>query len=185
MEHTESVADPVATISARVKQLRGRHGWTAQQLGERMTELGVPWDRSIVANLENGRRRTVSVVEWLALARALDVSPVHLLVEPEGPGADASKARDPYQVTPTEAASKEDARAWIRGMTSLPGADLRIFYSEVPAEEWGYIWALAKKPADVEPDARFSEPGKWLRRAYGGYGNPDVTGQGGNDGERR
>lgn len=133
----------------------------------------------MVANFENGRRPSVSVTEWLALARALDVAPVHLLIEPEGPGATAAEAKAPFRITPQEAVRKDEARAWMRGMDSLPGTDLRIFYSEVPADEWGYIWALAKRPADVDPDARFSEPSKWLRRAYGGYG---VFERGGDDG---
>ncbi|GAA3828980.1 helix-turn-helix domain-containing protein [Streptomyces chiangmaiensis] len=177
MKHTDELDDPVATIRARVKELRARKGWSASDLAKRLVKKGILWNRSVVANFESGRRPTVSVPEWLALARVLDVSPLHLLIQPEGPG---EKGDASYNVTSDDAVTRDAARAWVRGMTALPDTDLRIFFSEMPAEEWGNIWALAKNPADVDPDARFNEPGKWLRRAYGGYGNPDVIG--GDDG---
>jgi transcriptional regulator with XRE-family HTH domain len=173
MEHSMA-AGPIDTLARRVRQVRARRELTAQQLADRLRELGVPWDRATVTKLETGRRQNVTLTEWLALARALEVAPVHLLVEPEGPGA-AADAAEPYQVTPTETASREDARAWIRGMSSLPQTDLRIFYSEVPAEEWGYSWVLLQQGAD--PEGRVGELHKWARRGYGGFGNPDVTGK--------
>ncbi|MFD6939645.1 helix-turn-helix domain-containing protein [Streptomyces goshikiensis] len=126
MDHNEH-ADPVATISGRARQLRRRKDWTAAELGERMVSLGVPWDRSIVANLENGRRKSVSVSEWLALAVALDVAPVHLLVPPEG---------GRYQPTPALEYEASTVRAWIRGEEPLPGVDARTFRMEAPEGEW-------------------------------------------------
>lgn len=47
-----------------------------------MAKVGIRWDRSIVANLDLGRRATVSVDELLALATVLDCSPWALL--PDG-----------------------------------------------------------------------------------------------------
>lgn len=102
---------------------------TGAGLAERMTEIGVPWDRSIVANLENGRRKTVSVVELLALARVLDVAPVHLLVPTEDDDA-------PYRMVPSSVVSAGRARAWIVGLFHLPSTDERLYYSEVPRYEW-------------------------------------------------
>lgn len=168
------------TLARRVRQARARQELTAQQLADRLRELGVPWDRATVTKLETGRRQNVTLTEWLALARALDVAPVHLLVQPEGPGAAAGEARQPYQVTPTETVTREEARAWMRGMTSLPQTDLRVFYSEVPAEEWGHRWLLLQQNAD--PEGRVGDLHKWAQRGYGGFGNPDVTGEG-RDGE--
>lgn len=127
MKHTTKAEDPVAAIRQRAKQLRGRKGWTGADLGQHMTAKGVPWDRSIVANLENGRRRTVSVVELLALARVFDVAPVHLMV----PLGD----RD-YQATPSERCSTSAARAWIRGEAPLPDTDTHVFRTEVPEDEF-------------------------------------------------
>ncbi len=47
-----------------------------------MTELGVSWGRTSVQKLEAGRRSSVSVGEWLALALVFDVPPVWLLADP-------------------------------------------------------------------------------------------------------
>jgi len=52
---------------------------SAQQLADRTAELGMPIPRSVLANLESGRRETVSVAEVLVLAAALGVSPIELM----------------------------------------------------------------------------------------------------------
>jgi len=52
---------------------------SAQQLADRTAELGMPIPRSVLANLESGRRDTVSVAEVLALAAALNVAPIDLI----------------------------------------------------------------------------------------------------------
>lgn len=52
---------------------------STQQLADRTAELGLPIQRSVLANLENGRRGSVSVAELLVLAAALDAAPVDLL----------------------------------------------------------------------------------------------------------
>jgi transcriptional regulator with XRE-family HTH domain len=70
-----------------MRKLRTERGWSAQRLSEEMSKVGVPWDRSIVANLEYGRRRTVSVEELLALAYVLAVPPPLLFLDLES-GAD-------------------------------------------------------------------------------------------------
>jgi transcriptional regulator with XRE-family HTH domain len=50
-----------------------------QQLADRTAELGMPIPQSVLANLESGRRETVSVAEILVLAAALKVSPLELI----------------------------------------------------------------------------------------------------------
>jgi transcriptional regulator with XRE-family HTH domain len=52
---------------------------SAQQLADRTAEIGMPIPRSVLANLESGRRETVSVAEVLVLAAALNVSPIELM----------------------------------------------------------------------------------------------------------
>lgn len=52
---------------------------SAQQLADRTAELGMPIPRSVLANLESGRRETVSLAEILVLAAALGVSPMELM----------------------------------------------------------------------------------------------------------
>lgn len=113
-------------ISLQARALRGARGWSAQRLAEEMTSVGVPWDRSVVANLENGRRRAVSVDEWLALAMVLGVAPIHLLVPIDTTGE--------YQITPNLAADLKTAREWIRGNWPYPNKPLRPFH-ELTAED--------------------------------------------------
>lgn len=92
-----------------------------------MATVGVPWDRSIVANFETGRRSTVNVEELLALAYVLDVAPVHLLVPPES---------GPYNPVSIVESNTANVRAWIRGTRELAGQDPRRFFAEVPLDEY-------------------------------------------------
>lgn len=144
MQHTGGAHAPVDTIRRRVKELRRRSGMTAAELAEQLDALGVPWNRSIVANFEGGRRPTVSVVEWLALARVLNVAPVHLLVPPD------AEPNDPYQVTPVDTVHVKDARHWIRGYEPLSGSNRRDFHREEPREEQGRIWIPLSEEAYQE-----------------------------------
>jgi transcriptional regulator with XRE-family HTH domain len=123
----ESAVAPVETLARRVREARNRKGLTAQQLAERLQSSGLSWDRGTVAKVETGRRQNISVVEWLALARALDVAPIHLLVPLDD--------ERPYLVTPEERVSAGRARQWIRGTKPLAGTDLQIFWTEVPLNE--------------------------------------------------
>lgn len=60
-----------------IKAARLRRGLSARALAEATGEV---IDRNRVANLENGRGRTIAVWELLALAKALQVPPIELLV---------------------------------------------------------------------------------------------------------
>lgn len=125
-------ASPTQVVAAQVRRLRDRHGWTAQQLADKMTEAGIAWNRAIVAKLETGRRSFVTVDEVMALAYVLDVAPVHLLVPIENGLAPNTQLRITSSVVTVPGA----ARAWIRGQMHIGGQDARIYYSEVPKDEW-------------------------------------------------
>ncbi|MEU5345700.1 helix-turn-helix transcriptional regulator [Streptomyces sp. NPDC020766] len=125
MEHVDAVT-PVETIAKRVREARNRKGMTALELADDLKRRGLDWDRQTVTKLETGRRQNVSVAELLALARALDVSPLHLLVPLE---------EVEYKVTPEESMPAARVREWVRGKEPLPGTDQRIFRSEVPLDE--------------------------------------------------
>ncbi|MFB7647142.1 helix-turn-helix domain-containing protein [Streptomyces sp. NPDC056084] len=122
-------AETTKIIARRAREVRKGRGWTAAELGQRMAAQGVPWDRQIVANLENHKRQNVTVNELLALARVLDVAPINLLVPPTNDG--------PFHVTPVETVAPSAARAWLRGDRPLSGTDLRTFRTEVPLDELG------------------------------------------------
>ena len=72
-------------IGGRIRELRLRPGvnLSAQALADRTREYGHELKRSVIANLESGRRTNVSVADLLVLATALDVPPV-MLVYPIG-----------------------------------------------------------------------------------------------------
>lgn len=123
------VSETTKIIMRRIRALRGRHGWTASELAKHMAKVGIPWDRQIVTNVENGKRANITVNEWLALARVFDVAPIHLLI----PVVDAAV----FNVTPNETVPTSRARAWIRGAEPLPGTNPRTFRTEVPLNELG------------------------------------------------
>ena len=155
----------------RVKQLRRARGWTGAELGKRMEDVGIPWDRAIVANVENGRRRSFTVAELLALAVVFDVAPVHFLIAPDA---------ERYSITPKREYEAGRVRAWVRGEAPLPGTNLRTFRTEVPMEElergrsaselaakreaferWGSWDAV-----DVEAE-KTRDPGPWTEKGAG------------------
>ncbi|MFE7803983.1 helix-turn-helix domain-containing protein [Streptomyces sp. NPDC057430] len=67
------------SIAGEVRRRRQELGLSAQQLSERCAALGMPIQRSVLANLESGRRTSVTVPEVLILAAALDTPPGLLL----------------------------------------------------------------------------------------------------------
>ena len=72
--------ETVAAIVARnVGELRGRRQFSVRDLSRRLEELGTPMLASAISKIENGQRK-VTVDELVALARALNVSPVRLLL---------------------------------------------------------------------------------------------------------
>ncbi|MFG3287216.1 hypothetical protein ACGF3G_00130 [Streptomyces sp. NPDC048179] len=66
-------------VAQEVRRHRQRRAMSAQQLSDRCAELGMPIQRSVLANMESGRRSTVTVAEVLVLAAALDVAPAQLV----------------------------------------------------------------------------------------------------------
>lgn len=98
-------------VAAQVRYWREQRGMTALQLARRTDQLGYHLPRSILANLENNRRDTISVAELLILAAALDVPPV-LLIAPVG------RERD-LEVLPGTPATPWRVRGWIHGAVEL------------------------------------------------------------------
>ncbi|MEU3277288.1 helix-turn-helix domain-containing protein [Streptomyces antibioticus] len=136
---------PSDVVAQRLQVLRKRQGLTAKDLAERCRAEGAPsLTASVIANIESGRRdadgerrRHVTLEEWLILARVLHVAPIHLLVPTDSETAYMKLTPEPpekhpgLQVTPAGI-----VREWIRGDHQLPGTDERLYFSEVPADEW-------------------------------------------------
>ena len=72
------VARQVAREVRRYREMQ-RPKMSTQKLADCTAELGMPIPRSVLANLESGRRDTVSVAEVLILAAALNVAPIELI----------------------------------------------------------------------------------------------------------
>jgi hypothetical protein len=119
-----------------------------------MTAVGVPWDRSIVANFETGRRAGVSVEEMLALADVLGVAPVYLMLPIDDEEALVA-------VTPTRAAKTYQVREWIRGRMHLRGQDGRRYHTQVPELEMVYP---PKSATPVAPILTVPEPAEPARK---------------------
>ena len=76
------------TVRANVRRLRG--GMQYKELSERLAELGNPIPPLGLRRIENGERR-VTVDDLCALAVAFDVSPLTLLLPPDGVWVAASR----------------------------------------------------------------------------------------------
>ncbi len=125
---------PTAAVAGRVRDLRQRRGWSAAELAARCADKGLDgFNRSVLANIESGRRSYVTVAEWLTLAYVLDVAPVHLLVPTE---VDEDVTEDLYAICPDVFLPIPQAREWVRGGYAPAAVDPRRYFSEVPREEW-------------------------------------------------
>jgi transcriptional regulator with XRE-family HTH domain len=79
MTQTDWPAQVTARVAAAVRRFRRAKGMSAQELADACSDLGYEIPRNVIANLENGRRASVDLTEFLILAEALDVPPVLLL----------------------------------------------------------------------------------------------------------
>jgi transcriptional regulator with XRE-family HTH domain len=92
-------------IASQVRRWRDKRGLSAQRLADRTAELAGPIPRAVLANLESGRRDTVSVAELFILAKALNVAPVDLLFPAE--------ANVAVEIAPGESLPRERAVSWF------------------------------------------------------------------------
>jgi transcriptional regulator with XRE-family HTH domain len=118
-------------LAGEVRRYRTERKMSAQQLADRCADIGLPIARSVLANLESGRRETFSVAELLVLAKALEVAPI-LLLFPLG-------RQEAMEVVPGEKVPVPDAAMWFTGEMSWPGS------TEAEALRWMEI----SFPADL------------------------------------
>lgn len=71
-------------IALRMRTLRHQRRWTGMELSIRTDVAGFQIPRSIITNLENGRRDMVTVAELTVLAKVFNVH-VNWLATGEGP----------------------------------------------------------------------------------------------------
>jgi transcriptional regulator with XRE-family HTH domain len=114
---------PTAVCSSRIREIRGARGLSASALANRLADLGRPeLNRSVIANIENGRRDAISLEELVAFALALDVAPLDL-VTPAGESAAVTVLPD----------WEEDAiafRSWFAGEEPLDRVDAEAYFDQ-------------------------------------------------------
>ncbi|OZC55432.1 transcriptional regulator [Rhodococcus sp. 06-621-2] len=105
--------DLVSRIAGEVRRLRGKEhaALSAAKLADRTYDIGYGISRSVVADLENGRKKSLDVSELLVLAAALGVSPVQL-VYPNLPKGNV-------EVLPGLDQESHDALRWFSGEAGL------------------------------------------------------------------
>ncbi|MDR1441882.1 MAG: helix-turn-helix domain-containing protein [Bifidobacteriaceae bacterium] len=74
-----------ADIGRNLGKARRAVGLTGEQLAQKTKQIGHEVTRSVIANIETGRRETVTVQDIAVLAAALGVPPVVLLYDVSGP----------------------------------------------------------------------------------------------------
>lgn len=141
---------PAAVVASRVKELRKDKGWSAADLVAKCEARGLTGlTRSIVANLESGRRAYVTVEELFTFATVFDVPPPMLYIPLED---------EQFAVTPNTVVSPWRVLRWIRGEEPLTQEDVAFWRTETEA-----AYELDKQHRRVQGDVQNAERG--LRRA--------------------
>jgi transcriptional regulator with XRE-family HTH domain len=149
----------VGAIAEAVRWHRKRRGMSAQQLADECARLGYAVPRSVLTNLENGRRETVSVPEWLVLAAALRVGPL-LLVFPVG-------RFDEIEPLPDVTVSPWDAVKWAETgrMLGIDGGpfqeDAELIGQYRRHEEFVRTWEQSRT-SGRQIRERLEMPNEWL-----------------------
>jgi len=133
MENAESQRPVAARVAANVRMLRNERRLDLADVSETMTALGRPLSLNGLSKVERGKRG-IDVDDLLALALALDVSPLRLLLTPEA-------GEDQVALTAQVGTSERLAWEWATGESPLD-------VPEVP-----FIHAGRKvTPPDSRPD---------------------------------
>lgn len=102
---------PTAALAQRVRQLRDTRGLSQSKLAALLDTYGVSLTREQLANLEAGRRQSVTVEQVFALAYALNCSPTDLLTP-----ADSGEL---MRIGDQEVRAQQ-VRTWMHGGGPLP-----------------------------------------------------------------
>lgn len=106
------VERPSETLARQIREARKQQGLSQEALAERIKELGGKLSATAVVRLESGGR-AVTVDDLVLIARALEVSPLYLLLPIT---SDAEVRLAPGD----EPLHSGFARMWARGEASLP-----------------------------------------------------------------
>ncbi|MBA8975547.1 MULTISPECIES: helix-turn-helix domain-containing protein [Streptomyces] len=133
-KHSERgpVGDQVAENLARLRRE------TTAELAAAVTKLGVPMTASTITKIETQKRR-ITVDELVALAAALGVSPVTLMLPPEGDQTETVRLAERLTVP-----GWREAWRWMHGLTPL------VARKRVPVS--GLSWLATNRPYVTEEE---------------------------------
>lgn len=122
---------------------------TQQQLVDRLGELGLKMDRSTLNKLERGHHAATAPLDKVfTIAAALEIPPLHLILPLEDD--------QPVAVTPSIVVDARLARAWVRGLTTLPGRSMTL--AELPPSELEHlVWRARTRGMDAVAAALMAE----------------------------
>lgn len=102
-------------IARELRRHRERRGLSAQELADSCAALGMPIQRSVIANFENGRRASIGVAELLVFAAVLKIPPIWLIAPM---GFESS-----VEILPGAVADPYASAAWIGGENAQDGEE--------------------------------------------------------------
>ncbi|MEW2633310.1 helix-turn-helix transcriptional regulator [Streptomyces sp. NPDC048389] len=112
MEQLDWMARVSKTVARELRRHRQARGMSAQQLADACEALGAPIPRTVISNIENGRRGQITFAEVCLLAAALKIPPT-VLGFPVG-------YLEEVEYLPGKMASPLEAADWWNGE---PGAE--------------------------------------------------------------
>jgi transcriptional regulator with XRE-family HTH domain len=121
---------PSDLFAGKLRDLREARGWSQRDFADELKRLGAPMDRAIIARIETGEGRKISLDEAILFAAALRSSLENMIVPSDmfdRPGAPrtikiASKLTPPAR----------DVRNWLKGMQPLRPEDRGAWLKAMP-----------------------------------------------------
>jgi transcriptional regulator with XRE-family HTH domain len=149
-----------AGVAEALKRYRKKRGMSAQEVTDACAAVGHAIPRSVIANLESGRRAGLDIAELLVLAEVLGIPPVTLLFPPD--------STEPVEPLPGRVMHAWHAIQWVTGEeprfefapegTPQAALDaLRGYQQAVSSALLARTWADKKRreaAATPDPDAR-------------------------------
>jgi transcriptional regulator with XRE-family HTH domain len=113
------------TVRENIARLRKEQRMTLRDLAERLEESDRPLAHNTLSEIERGARR-VDVDDLMAIAIALDASPMSLLMP------DVTDENDEVQATGTTPIAAQYLWSFLEGYRSLRGGGLSFFFRSHP-----------------------------------------------------
>lgn len=144
----------VSPIGRNIARYRKLAGLSAADLSER---VGEGLTRSVIANLENGRKDDITVKQLFALAAVLEVPPAYLAVDVYRPREPAPVPMPRETITTFDFATLDDVHVPPRNSEAFKwfgGRDLYVARNRVPADAPSEVFGLHNAMNAYESAAR-------------------------------